>query len=58
MKVNEVDFQNVSACDILTKKTIFENSETLHIVFKNNKGELNTLTLNKYLWYLIYKKLS
>jgi hypothetical protein len=48
LKVNDIDFQTMDICDLITKKSILKKSDTLEILFRNNQGETKQLILNKH----------
>ncbi len=47
LEVNGVAFNTIDICDFITKESVFKESDTLNILFKNNKGETNKIRFKK-----------
>jgi hypothetical protein len=47
IEVNGIHVQSQNICNFINKQSIFKNSDTLNIVFKNKKGETNKIELIK-----------
>ena len=47
IEINEINIQEIDICDLITKKSIFEDYDILNITFINAKSEKTKLTLKR-----------
>ncbi|GAA4883084.1 hypothetical protein GCM10023311_01500 [Flaviramulus aquimarinus] len=47
IEINNINIENTDICDLINKKSVFKENNTLELVFKNSKGEKNKLLVKK-----------
>ncbi len=47
LSINNIDYTKIPYCNFVTKPSIFKDTDTLHIVYKNKEGLAKELTLIK-----------